>query len=81
MDMDIDFDVEELLFELKGSGSKSTIPLALLSKRMDMSKHKVMKLIYKARKQIFKYGLLIVQANSGGFYLKRFSLEGKSENE
>lgn len=73
--MDIDFDVEDLLYELKGTSEKSTVPVALLARHMDMPKGKVVKLIYKARKQIFQYGLLIVQKESGGYYLKRFSVD------
>ena len=70
--MDVDFDVEDLLYELKGTRENSTIPLPLLARHLDMPKGKVLKLIYKARKQIFEYGLLIVQAETGGYYLKRF---------
>lgn len=73
--MDIDFDVEDLLYELKGTSEKSTVPVALLARHMDMPKGKVVKLIYKARKQIFQYGLLIVQKESGGYYLKRFLVD------
>ena len=73
--MDIDFDVEDLLYELKGTSEKSTVPVALLARHMDMPKGKVVKLIYKARKQIFQYGLLIVQKESGGYYLKRFPVD------
>ena len=76
--MDISFDVEELLFELEGTGASSTKPASLLARHMDMPKRKVAKLVQKARDQISRYGLLIVQNDKGGYYLMRFEEGGSS---
>lgn len=68
MTKDISFETLDLLAELE-EGQRNAKPIALLARRLDVTKKKVIKMINKARDELEDTDTLIMNNGRGGFYL------------
>lgn len=68
MTKDISFETLDLLAELE-EGQRNAKPIALLARRLDVTKKKAVKMIDQARKKLEDTDTLIMSNDRGSFYL------------
>lgn len=75
MTKDISFETLDLLAELE-EGQRNAKPIALLARRLDVSKRHVVKMIKHAREELSDTTTLIMNNGRGGFYLGEVQADG-----
>lgn len=75
MTKDISFETLDLLAELE-EGQRNAKPIALLARRLDVPKRKIVKMINQAREELSDTTTLIMNNGRGGFYLQEVQDDG-----
>lgn len=75
---DVSFETLDLLAELE-EGQRNAKPIALLARKLDVTKKKVIKMINNARNELCDTDVLIMNNGKGGFYIKEVE-DGNSKD-